>query len=82
MPAATVTGRKQNRLNGDLRQVTATSVAFAANGDTWAVPGIKTVWEISLTPITNASYGFAVSGNVITLASGGAVTFYGSVSGL
>jgi hypothetical protein len=82
MAAATVTLRKQNRIQGDLRMVSAGSVVFAANGDTWAVPGIKTVYEISLSPTTNASYGFTVSGNTLTLASGGAVTFFGSVLGL
>ena len=82
MAAATVTLRRQNDVQGRLRQVSAGSVAFAANGDTWTVPGVKTVYEISLTPTTNTSAGFTVSGNVLTLVSGGAVTFRGSVTGL
>jgi len=82
MAAATVTLRKQNDVMGRLRQVSAGSVAFAANGDTWTVPGIKTVYSIDLIPTTNASFGFTLSGNVLTLASGGAVTFSGSVLGL
>lgn len=82
MAAATVTGRLQNDVTGRLRAVTATSLAFAANGDTWTVPGIKKIYTIDLCPTTNASYGFTISGNVITLASGGAVTFSGGVAGL
>jgi len=82
MAAATVTGRLQNNVDGRLREVYATSIAFAANGDTWTIPGIKRVYAIDLCPTTNASYGFSVSGNTITLASGGAVTFTGGVAGL
>lgn len=82
MAAATVTLRQQNDVQGRLRVVTALSVAFAANGDTWTIPGIKKVYYIDLTPTTNASYGFTISGNTITLASGGAVTFGGAVSGI
>jgi len=82
MAAATVTLRRQNDVTGRLRQVSAGSVAFASSGDTWTVPGIKTIYEISLTPTTNASYGFTTSGNVITIVSGGAVTFLGCVVGL
>jgi endonuclease YncB( thermonuclease family) len=82
MPAATVTGRLQNDVLGRLRQVAATSVAFAANGDTWTIPGMKRIYTIDLCPTTNASFGFTIAGNVITLASGGAVTFGGAVTGL
>lgn len=82
MPAATVTGRRQNDVLGRLRNVSASSVVFAANGDTWAVPGLKTIYSVDLTPTTNASFGFTISGNTITLASGGAVTFSGGVTGL
>ena len=82
MAAAVVTGRQRNNVSGHLRQVIATSIAFAANLDTWAVPGIKTIFEISLEPTTNASFGFTVSGNTLTLQSGGALTFRGMVTGL
>lgn len=82
MAAATVTQRRQNDVQGRLRQVSAGSIAFAANGDTWTIPGIKRIYEISLTPLTNSSYGFTVSNNILTLVSGGAVTFQGTVTGL
>lgn len=83
MAAAVVTGRnKRNNVVGYLRQISATSIAFAANGDTFTVPGIKSVAGIHLTPTTNTAYGFTVSGNVITLVSGGALTFAGDVIGL
>lgn len=82
MAAATVTLRRQNDVQGRLRQVSAGSVAFAANSDTWAVPGIKTIYEIGLMPTTNSAFGFTVSGNTITLVSGGAMTFRGVVTGL
>ena len=80
MAAATVTGRRQNNVPGNRRKIIATSVAFAANADTWNT-GLKLVEDIHLTPTTNSSYGFTVSGGTITLVSGGAVTFRGSVEG-
>ena len=82
MAAATVTLRQQNDVQGRLRVVTALSVVFASNGDTWQIPGIKKIYTIDLTPTTNASFGFTTSGNTITIASGGSVTFSGAVSGL
>ena len=82
MAAATVTGRQLNRVVGDLRRVGANSVVFANTGDTWTVPGIKNVQEINLTSTTNASFGFTVSNNVITLTAGAGLTFRGSVLGL
>lgn len=82
MAAATVTGRLLNDTNGRLRVVAATSIAFASNGDTWTVPGIKNAYRIDFTPTTNTAFGFTVSGNVITLVSGGALTFRGAVQGL
>lgn len=82
MAAATVTGRRQNDVIGRLRQVAASSIAFAATGDTWTIPGMKTIYTIDLMPTSNASFGFTVSGNVLTLTSGGALTFFGGVTGL
>lgn len=82
MAAATLTNRRQNTVIGNRRQVVADSIVFANNGDTWAVPGIKRVETIDLTPTTQSSYGFTVLGNVITLVSGGAVTFLGGASGI
>lgn len=83
MAAATVTGlNRRPSILGDRRQVTATSIAFASTGDTWTVPGIKDINALDLTPLTNSSYGFTVSGNVVTLVSGGAITFFGGVIGL
>lgn len=82
MASATVTNRRQNTVLGSRRQVVADAIAFANNGDTWVVPGIKRVETIDLTPTTNASFGFTVSGATITLVSGGAVTFLGGASGI
>lgn len=86
MAEAVVTGRQQNAVLGSLRRIGANSIAFANTGDTWTIPGLKVVREINLTPTTNASYGFTVSlvsgSAVITLVSGGAVTFRGGVLGL
>lgn len=82
MPAATVTQRQQNQVVGALRGVFANSVAFANNGDTWEIPGIRNVRSIMLTPTTNTAYGFTVSGNTITLVSAGALTFRGGILGL
>ena len=80
MAEATITNRQQNSVLGDLVRVGADSIAFAANGDTWTTP-LSTVYEINLTPTTNTAFGFTVSGGVITLVSGGALTFRGGVSG-
>lgn len=82
MAAATVSLQGRRNVNGYVREVFATSVAFANTGDTWTVPGIKTIRSIDLTPTTNVSYGFTVSGNVITLTATAGVTFLGSVSGI
>ena len=81
MAAATVTLRQQNVVVGNLRYVGAGSVAFAADADTWNT-GLKTIRAIQLTPTTNGSFGFSVSGGTITLDSGGALTFRGGVLGL
>lgn len=84
MAAATVTGSRQNNVAGNRRQITATSVAFAANGDTWDT-GLAFVETIMLTPTTNTAFGFTVgtgaNAGIITLVSGGALTFRGSVQG-
>jgi len=82
MAAATVTGNRFSDVIGNLRMQQYTSVAFAANGDTLTVAGLKTIRSINLTPTTATAHGFTVAGNVITLVSGGAVTFRGSVTGL
>lgn len=81
MAAATVTGRQQDVVVGSLRFVVANSVAFAASADTW-VTGLRQIRAILLTPTTNSSFGFTISGGTITLVSGGAVTFRGGVLGL
>ena len=80
MAAATVTGNRQNNVPGNRRKIIATSIAFAANGDTWAT-GLSFVEEIHLTPTTNTAFGFTVSAGTITLVSAGALTFRGSVEG-
>jgi len=44
---------------------------------------MKIIYDIGLEPTTNAFlWGFQVSGNVLTLQSGGALTFRGTVTGL
>ncbi len=82
MAAATVTGRRQNDVDGRLRRVSASSIVFANTGDTWTVPGIKIVYALNLTPTTNVAYGFTISGNVITLSAASGLTFGGGVLGL
>ena len=80
MAAATITARRVNHVLGDGVFVSADAIAFAANGDTWDA-SVNRIDAIMLTPTTNTSYGFTVSGGVITLVSGGAVTFRGGVLG-
>lgn len=80
MPAAVVTGSQQRSVLGDLNYVGANSIAFANNGDTWDT-GLRYVEDISLTPTTNASFGFTVSGGVLTLVSAAGITFRGGVTG-
>lgn len=82
MAAATVTYYKRHNIDGLFREVAATSVVFANSGDTWTVPGLKTVYSLRLAPTTNASYGFTIAGNVITLTAGSGLTFTGDVAGL
>lgn len=84
MAAATVTNRRQNNVPGNRRKIYADSIVFAANGDTWAT-GLRQINEINLTPTTNTAFGFTVgtgaNAGTITLVSGGALTFRGSVEG-
>jgi len=80
MAAATVTGSQQVSVQGDVEYIGANSIAFAANGDTWDT-GLAVIFEIGLTPTVNTAFGFTVSGGVITLVSGGALTFRGGVRG-
>ena len=82
MAAATVTNRRQNQVFGGLRVFSADTVVFASNGDTLTVPGMKRISDISYTPTTNASFGFTISANVITLVSSGGVTGLMQVTGL
>lgn len=81
MAAATTTGAQKRSVFGDQRYIGYDSLVFAANGDTWTVPGIKHIDTINLTPTTNTAFGFTISANVITLVSGGALTFRGGVIG-
>lgn len=83
MAAATVTGRnRRNNVVGYLRQLSATSIVFANNGDTWTVPGIKMIAGIHLTPTTNTAFGFTISGNIITLVAASGLTFAGDIVGI
>lgn len=82
MAAATVTGIRLNDVVGRLRAVFRSSVVFANNGDTWTVPGIKTIYSINLVPTTNVAFGFTISGNTITLVAASGLTFSGSVIGI
>ena len=81
MAAATVT-RLQNDVDGRLRRVNASSIVFASNSDTWTVPGIKTIYSVSLIPTTNTAFTVTKAGNVLTLVSAGGLTLFGSVLGL
>lgn len=74
MAAATVSGRRQNGVFGNRRVYSADAVTFATTGDTLTVPGMKRIESISYTKTTNASNGFTVSANVLTIVSGGALT--------
>lgn len=82
MAAATVTGMQQRVVMGSLNRWGANSIVFANTGDTLTVSGLKVVKQIDLTPTTNASFGFTVSGNVITLTAGAGLTFRGGILGL
>lgn len=82
MAAATVTGKQQEVVMGSLRRIGFNSIVFASNGDTWTVPGVKTIKQLDLTPTTGVAYGFTIAANVITLASAGGLTFGGGVLGL
>lgn len=82
MAAATVTFNGRRNVTGHSREIAYTSVVFANTGDTLTVPGIKNIRTIDLTPNSNASYGFSVSANVITLTAGAGLTFQGAVTGL
>lgn len=82
MAAATVTGASRPHVFGDRKYRGATSIAFASNGDTWTVPGLKRINTIVLTPTTNVAYGFTVSGNTITLVCATGLTFLGGVIGV
>lgn len=84
MAAATVTGRQQNVVVGNLRYVGANSVAFAADADTWDT-GLRAIRAIQLTPFGAASddsFGFNISGGTLTLDAGAGVTFRGGVLGI
>lgn len=78
MAAATVTGRKQNNVSGNRREIYATSVVFALAGDTW-ITGLSQVNVICLTPTTNIAPAFTVSGGTITCVTAG--TYRGKVEG-
>jgi hypothetical protein len=82
MAAATATFNARRNVTGHSREVAYSTVVFANNGDTLTVPGIKSVRTLDLTPTSNASYGFTISGNVITLVAGAGITFVGAVTGL
>ena len=80
MAAATVTGRRQNNISGNRREVFADSIVFASNSDTWDTK-LKQINAICLTCTTNTAFGFTVSGGVITLVASGGLTFQGKVEG-
>ena len=82
MAAATTTGAQKRSVFGDQRYIGYDSIAFAANSDTWTVPGIKHIDCLALTCTTNTAFGFTISENVITLVSAGALTFRGGAIGL
>ena len=80
MAAATITNYRSSVFGNE--RVAQMTAAFAANSDTYQAVAMKTVREISFTPTTNSAAGFTVSGNTITLVSGGALTGLLSVKGV
>jgi hypothetical protein len=57
------------------------NVTNMANGDTITSPAFALVRSINFTPTTNASFGFTIAGNVITLVSGGNLSGVIAISG-
>lgn len=86
MAAATVTGVFRKHVLGDRFLYGASSVVFANNGDTWAVP-LKTINLICMTPTTNVAFGFTTSYSAatglttLTLVAASGLTFLGGAIG-
>lgn len=72
MAAKTLTTRALNTVLSPYRVVMGTITM--TNGDTWAVPGMKTVKNLDFMPTTNSSAGFTISTNTVTMVSGGSLT--------
>lgn len=67
MPAVTVV-RSRGSVIGSKRMVCAT-VTVANSGDTWTVPGIKTIDAAQTTPVSAIVNGVTTSGAVVTFLS-------------
>ena len=71
MAAKTLTTRSLNSVISPYRLVQG-SITLA-NGDTWAVPGMKKIVGVDFSPTTNSSFGLTIAGNVVTMVSGGSL---------
>ena len=81
MAAATITNQRQNVVVGNRVQISADTITFAADGDTWDT-GLNSINFIMLQATTAEASGFTVSGGVLTLVNATApVTFRGGVEG-
>ena len=79
MAAKTLTTRALNTVASPFRVVMGTITM--TNNDTWAVPGMKVLKNVDFLPTTNSSFGMTVSGNTVTMISGGSLTGFISATG-
>lgn len=81
MAAATITNQRQNVVIGNRVLITADTITFAANADTWNT-GLRSINALLLTSTTEEAYGFTISGGTITLVDAAApITFRGGALG-
>jgi hypothetical protein len=67
MPAVTVV-KSRSFVMGNRRVICAT-ITVANSGDTWTVPGVKSINSVQTTPATAIVNGATVSGAVVTFLS-------------
>lgn len=82
MASAVLTGPARDNVSGHHRVKTYESIRFHNHNDTWVVHGMRTIFQIALTPTEDEPFGFTVDGNKLTLKSEGGLTFRGSIYGL
>lgn len=68
MAAVTASAVSRPHVFGDRHMISAT-VVIATSGDTWVVPGFKTINWVGVTPQTALANGVTWSGNTITFLS-------------